>query len=87
MADIRRRYVDTKDAAAYMGVCAATFRRMVDALPAAHRPRQKKWPGVSVWRWDLDELDSAFNSASKSSAWDATLGGGNGVKRQNRRVG
>lgn len=87
MAEPRRRYVTTKDAAAYLGVHPVTFGRMIAALPAAKCPRKKQWPGVSVQRWDLDELDSAFNSASKSSAWDATLGGRDGGKRQSRRVG
>lgn len=63
------RYVNTTDAARYFGVCTKTFQRMLTALPAHRRPVQRQWPGTTVKRWDLQELDAAF-SARTSSGWD-----------------
>lgn len=70
---MERRYVTTRDAARYLGVCDKTFRKMVSALPASRRPKAKQWPGVTAKRWDVQELDSAFNAASKSAGWDRKL--------------
>ncbi len=63
-------YLTTKGAATYLGVCEKTFRRMVAALPSAKRPRPIAYPGVSVRRWRVADLDSAFADACASAGWD-----------------
>ena len=62
------RYMTTADAACYFGVCTKTFRRMIAALPQRCRPAQRQWPGTTARRWDITELDAAFNG-SHSSGW------------------
>lgn len=81
------RYLTTKQAAAHLGVCDKTFRKMMAALPAAKRPRQVAFPGVSIKRWRIDDLDSAFAKASASAGWDRLTDEGVHVKARGKRVG
>lgn len=82
------RYLTTKDAAAYLGVCTQTFGRMIAALPVSRRPAQVVFPGVSVKRWRKDDLDAAFSKASAASQWDIAIEGGrHGEDRNKRRRG
>ncbi len=79
------RYLTTKDAAKHLGVCDKTFRRMIAALPAVRRPKPVQYPGVSVKRWRVDDLDSAFAAASASSGWDRKVEEGAHVEAKRRK--
>ena len=79
------RYLTTKAAAQHLGVCEKTFRKMLSALPAARRPKPVQYPGVSVKRWRVDDLDSAFAAASASSGWDRLTEDGAHVEAKRRK--
>lgn len=85
MAELTARYLTTKAAALHLGVCEKTFLKMVAALPAVRRPKQVQYPGVSVRRWRVDDLDSAFAAASASSGWDRLTEDGAHVETKRRK--
>jgi hypothetical protein len=81
---VPRRYLTTTDAALYLGVCRPTFRKMIAALPASRRPKPVQFPGVTVKRWIVDDLDRAFSAASASSGWDRLVEDGAHVEGRER---
>lgn len=80
-------FLTTKAAAAHLGVCVNTFRRMIAALPASRRPKQIRYPGVRIARWKQSDLDSAFAKASASADIDQLLEMGGHAKARATREG
>lgn len=78
-------YLSTKAAAAHLGVCVNTFRRMIAALPASRRPKPIQYPGVRIARWKQSDLDSAFARASAAADIDQLLERGGHVRAKATR--
>lgn len=87
MGEVAARYLTTKAAAAHFGVCPKTFRKMLAALPARKRPRQIEYPGTSLKKWRIEDLDSAFATASASSGWDALIDEADHFTTKRNRMG